>query len=239
VRLELDGITAGYGDAVVLRDVSLTVPAGRVVALLGPNGAGKTTTLSVASGLVAPSAGQVRVDGVDVAGTRPHRLAELGLCHVTEAGAIFPELTVADNLRMFARSGEERDAMARAVDALPRLGERLGQVAGTLSGGEQRMLALARVYGRSPSVVLVDEISLGLAPMLVDEIFGFLGRLAASGTSLLVVEQYVGKVLALADLVYVLVRGRIEFAGEPGEVSSADLLARYLAIDHKAGAIRG
>lgn len=238
MRLELDAVTAGYGDTTVLRDVSLTVPAGRVVALLGPNGAGKTTTLGAASGLVAPTAGQVRIDGTDVTGFRPHRLAELGLCHVTETGAIFPELTVADNLRMFARPGDERRAVERTVEALPRLGERLGQIAGTLSGGEQRMLALARVYGRQPAVVLVDEISLGLAPMLVDEIFSFLTRLAADGTGLLVVEQYVGKVLALADLVYVLVRGRITFAGEPSEVSGTDLLERYLAVAPAGGSDR-
>jgi branched-chain amino acid transport system ATP-binding protein len=187
--------------------------------------------LAVASGLLAPTAGQVRLDGVDLTGRRPHRPAANGLCHVTESGSIFAELTVAENLRMFARRSRETEALERAIAAFPRLGERLGQTAGTLSGGEQRMLALARVYGQQPDVVLIDEISLGLAPMVVDEIFEFLARLAAEGTSLLVVEQYVEKVLGLADLVYVLVRGRIVFAGEPDELSHSDLLQRYLGTE--------
>jgi branched-chain amino acid transport system ATP-binding protein len=231
VRLELKQVTAGYGDATVLRDVDLTVPAGRVVALLGPNGAGKTTTLSVASGLLRPRNGAVLLDGEDVSGWAPDRLVTRGLCHVTESGAVFPALTVADNLRMFAPAGRESEATERAIAAFPKLGQRLKQIAGTLSGGEQRMLALARVYGRAPSVVLLDEISLGLAPIVVDEIFEFLERLAAEGSSLLVVEQYVSKVLALADLAYILVRGRIVFAGEPSELGGSDLLEQYLGAE--------
>jgi branched-chain amino acid transport system ATP-binding protein len=236
MRLELQGITAGYGDNVVLRDVSLTVPAGRVIALLGANGAGKTTTLSVASGLVRPRSGRVLFDGVDVVGVSPDRLANLGLCHVTESDAIFPALTVHDNLRMFAVPGREDEAIERAISAFPKLGQRLQQIAGTMSGGEQRMLALARVYGRSPSVVLLDEISLGLAPIVVDEIFDFLARLAAEGASLLVVEQYVSRVLAIADLVYVMARGRIELASEPFELDDGDLLARYLGVEVEGSA---
>jgi branched-chain amino acid transport system ATP-binding protein len=231
VRLELDNVTAGYGDTTVLRGVSLTVPAGRVVALLGPNGAGKTTTLAAASGLLTPRAGQVRLDGVDVSGRPPHDLVKRGLCHVTESGAVFGGLTVADNLRMFAPRGREAEATERAVSAFPRLGQRLRQIAGTMSGGEQRMLALARVYGRDPKVVLLDEISLGLAPIVVDEIFEFLGRLAREGASLLVVEQYVSKVLALADFAYVLVRGSIVFAGEPFELEGSDLMEQYLGSE--------
>jgi branched-chain amino acid transport system ATP-binding protein len=236
VRLELNNVTAGYGDTTVLRDVSLTVPAGRVVALLGPNGAGKTTTLSVASGLVRPRSGTVLLDRDDVTGDTPDELVDRGLCHVTETGAVFPGLTVADNLRMFAPKGQETEAIERSVHAFPRLSERLKQVAGTMSGGEQRMLALARTYGRLPPVVLLDEVSMGLAPIVVDEIFEFLARLAADGTSLLVVEQYVSRVLAIADLVYVLVRGRIVFAGEPAELEGSDLLERYLGADVAATA---
>jgi branched-chain amino acid transport system ATP-binding protein len=231
MRLELQAVTAGYGDTTVLRDVSLTVPAGRVVALLGPNGAGKTTTLAVASSLLRPRSGRVLLDGEDVAWIPSHRLAARGLCHVTESGAIFGDLTVADNLRIFSPKDDEAAAIEQAVDAFPRLGERLRQVAGTMSGGEQRMLALARTYTQRPLVVLLDEISLGLAPIVVDEIFEFLARLAAEGTSLLVVEQYVSKVLDLADLAYVLVRGRIELAGEPAELLDSDLLARYLGSE--------
>jgi len=231
MRVDLEHVTAGYGDTTVLRDVTLSIPPGRVVALLGPNGAGKTTTLSVASGLLRPRSGSVRIDAKDRTNAPPHRLVADGLCHVTESGAIFRGLTVSDNLRMFAPPGGEKDATERALSAFPRLRQRLRQVAGTMSGGEQRMLALARVYGRSPKVVLLDEISLGLAPIVVDEIFEFLSRLAADGASLLVVEQYVSKVLAIADLVYVMVRGRIVLAGEPREIGGTELLERYLGAE--------
>jgi branched-chain amino acid transport system ATP-binding protein len=236
MRLELNKVTAGYGDTVVLRDVSLVVPQGRVVALLGPNGAGKTTLLSVASGLLDARAGRVLLGGDDLSASRPEERVDRGLCHVTESGAIFPGLTVGENLRMFSKPRQEREATERAVSAFPRLGERLRQVAGTMSGGEQRMLALARTYARQPSLILLDEISLGLAPIIVDEIFDFLGRIAAEGTSLLVVEQYVAKVLALADLAYLLVRGRIVFAGEVGELEGADIMSHYLGSETRADA---
>jgi branched-chain amino acid transport system ATP-binding protein len=228
MRLELSKVTAGYGDVVVLRDVSIVVPKGRVVALVGPNGAGKSTLLSVASGLLGARSGQVLLDNADQSGIPPEERVGRGLCHVTEGGAIFPGLTVKENLRMFAKPRAEREGMERAISAFPRLGERLGQVAGTMSGGEQRMLALARTYARQPSVILLDEVSLGLAPIIVDEIFEFLARIASEGTSLLVVEQYVAKVLALADLAYLLVRGRIVFAGEADELQGTDIMSQYL-----------
>ena len=230
MRLELDSVSAGYGDATVLRDVDLTLPAGKVVALLGPNGAGKSTTLSVASGLLRPTKGRVLLADEDVTGSAPNALVGRGLCHITESGATFPGLTVADNLRMFSPEHDD-EAMASVLEAFPRLQERSAQIAGTLSGGEQRMLALARAYLQRPSVVLLDEISLGLAPILVDEIFEHLARLARMGASLLVVEQYVRKVLAIADLVYVLVRGRIVFAGEPAEVQGSGILEQYLGAE--------
>ena len=230
MRLELGSITAGYGDATVLRDVDLTLPAGKVVALLGPNGAGKSTTLAVASGLLRPTKGRILLADEDVTGSAPNTLVRRGLCHITESGATFPGLSVADNLRMFAPRADP-DTVSSVLAAFPRLLERSTQIAGTLSGGEQRMLALARAYLQSPSVVLLDEISLGLAPIIVDEIFEHLGRLARSGASLLVVEQYVRKVLAIADLVYVLVRGRIVFAGEPAEVQASGVLEQYLGAE--------
>jgi branched-chain amino acid transport system ATP-binding protein len=229
VSLRLEGVTAGYGGSTVLQDVSLTVPAGRSVALVGANGAGKSTLLAVASGLLPARAGRVLLDGVDLGHRRPEERVALGLCHVTEGGAVFPALTVADNLRIFTPAGRAVDGVERALDAFPSLGERLGQVAGTLSGGEQRMLALARVYAAGATTILLDEVSLGLAPMLVDEVFAFLARLAGEGISLLVVEQYVGRVLELADLVYVLTRGRVAFAGEPGELDEHRLAEQYLA----------
>jgi branched-chain amino acid transport system ATP-binding protein len=229
MSIELSGVTAAYGESVVLRDIDLVVPEGRVAALLGPNGAGKTTLLSVTSGLLGPKQGSVKLAGQDITRLSPDRRAQSGLCHVTEGRSVFPGLTVADNLRMFARSGAAESEIERAVDAFPRLGERLGQVAGTMSGGEQQMLALARAYVQRSPYVLLDEVSMGLAPILVDEIFEFLRALADAGHTLLLVEQYVAKALALADLVYLLVRGRILFAGEPAELEGTDLFAHYLS----------
>jgi branched-chain amino acid transport system ATP-binding protein len=234
VRLELDGVTAAYDQTIALRDVSLTVPDGRVVALLGPNGAGKTTLLNIASGLLRPRFGRVLFDDVDVTHHRPEQRAELGMCHVTEGRSVFPGLTVTDNLKMFARPGQRADAIDRAVAAFPRLGERRSQIAGTMSGGEQQMLAIARAYVQQSPVVMLDEVSMGLAPILVDEIFAALGQLAREGHGLLIVEQYVAKALAIADLVYVLVRGRIVFAGEPAELSKTDVFAQYLGSETAA-----
>ncbi len=231
MRLELQNVTAGYGDSVALRDVSLSVPAGRAVALLGPNGAGKTTLLSVASGLVQVRSGRVLVDRQDVSHESLHRRSRRGLCHVTEGRAVFPGLDVRDNLRMFAARGEEKLGLERAVDAFPRLGERMSQIAGTMSGGEQQMLALARAYARRSPLVLLDEVSMGLAPIIVDEIFEFLGRLKDEGVSLLVVEQYAAKALAICDVAYVLVRGRVVIAGEPAEIADSDVFAHYLGGD--------
>ena len=226
--LRLEGIRAGYGQATVLRSVTLVVPDGAVVALLGPNGAGKTTLLRVASGLLRPTGGRVVLDGEDVTAAPPQRRRRLGLCHIPERGGVFADLTVAENLRLFARPGREDEAVARAVEAFPALGSRLQQAAGTLSGGEQQMVALSRVHGEESRVVLLDEVSMGLAPKLVDTIFAFLDGLARSGVSLLVVEQYVAKALGIADYVCLLDRGRTAFAGQPAELDSAGLAAHYL-----------
>jgi branched-chain amino acid transport system ATP-binding protein len=231
MKLEYRSVTAAYGETIALRAADLIVPSGKVVALLGPNGAGKTTLLSLGSGLLKPRSGRVLLDGRDITGTSPNRLVAAGLCHITEGRAVFPGLTVADNLRMFAPRRERSAAVQRAVEAFPRLGERLGQLAGTMSGGEQQMLALARAYVQRAPLILLDEVSMGLAPILVEEIFGFLGRLAREGHSLLLVEQYVAKALDLADLVYVIVRGRIVFAGEPAELIGTDIFAQYMASD--------
>lgn len=229
MRLELRSVTAGYGGTTAIRDVDLVVPSGKTVALLGPNGAGKTTTLSVASGLVMPRSGSLVVDGEDVTGISPEALVRLGMCHITEGRSIFPGLSVRENLRMFAPlSGRATEATERAIEAFPILGERLNQVAGTMSGGQQQMLALARAYARQAPLVLLDEVSLGLAPLVVDEIFTFLRKLVAEGSGLLLVEQYASKALALADIVYLMARGRVVFVGEPTELIGSDLFARYL-----------
>ncbi|HUE09097.1 MAG TPA: ABC transporter ATP-binding protein [Acidimicrobiales bacterium] len=226
--LELRNICAGYGTGRVLENVNLSVPDGAVVALLGPNGAGKTTLLKVMSGLLRPTSGRVLLDGVDVTGASPFELARAGVCHVPEGRGIFPTLSVADNLRLQAPRSVDRRAVELAAAVFPRLEQRRNQLAGTMSGGEQQMLALSRAYVAEPATVLLDEVSMGLAPLIVDEIFGYLRRLASEGISLLVVEQYVARALDLADYVYILNRGRIRFAGEPAEVGDQTVLESYL-----------
>ena len=226
--LELKHITAGYDTGTVLRDVSLTVPDNAVVALLGPNGAGKTTLLRVASGLLRPTSGQMLLDGKDVTGNRPFELSRAGVCHVPEGRGIFPSLSVRDNLQLQASSSGTKAAFTKATTTFPRLGERRDQIAGTMSGGEQQMLALSHAYVSDPSVVLLDEVSMGLAPKIVEEIFEYLHELARQGQALLLVEQYVSRALQLADYVYILDRGRISFAGEPGEISEETIMNSYL-----------
>ncbi|MCU1692078.1 MAG: transporter ATP-binding protein [Frankiales bacterium] len=226
--LELRNVTAGYDTGVVLRDVSLVVPDNAVVALLGPNGAGKTTLLRVASGLLQPSSGQILVDGEDVTGQRPHGMAKRGVVHVPEGRGIFPSLTVNDNIQLQAKAGGFKKALKTAADVFPKLGQRSFQTAGTMSGGEQQMLALNYAYVSDPRVVLLDEVSMGLAPKIVEEIFGYLQDLARAGNSLLLVEQYVTRALALADYVYILDRGRVTFSGEAGEVDEETMMNAYL-----------
>jgi branched-chain amino acid transport system ATP-binding protein len=228
LMLELRELSAGYGTTRVLHDITLVVPAGSVVALLGANGAGKTTMLRVAAGLLPAQSGELLVNGRNVTGAPPHELVKHGVCHIPEGRGVFQGLTVRENIVVQSQRGQEQAAVAKAAEAFPILGKRLNQVAGTMSGGEQQMLALAKAYVQNPTTVLLDEVSMGLAPIIVDEIFEFLHRLAAGGASLLLVEQYVTKALALADYVYLLQKGEIVFAGEPGELDGEDLFARYL-----------
>jgi branched-chain amino acid transport system ATP-binding protein len=228
VALALRNVVAGYGSTTVLRDVTITLPAGSVVALLGANGAGKTTLLRVASGLVRPASGQITVDETRLTGRPPHEFAQHGVCHVPEGRSIFRTMTVRDNLLLQARRGDEVDGLARAVEAFPVLGQRLDQVASTLSGGEQQMLAMCRSYLADARFILLDEVSLGLAPRVVDEIYAFFGRLTEGGASLLIVEQYVARALRLADYVYVLNRGRMAFVGEPAEVQTSAVFSAYV-----------
>ncbi len=230
--LRLEGIHAGYAGSTVLRGVNLLVPPSSVVALLGPNGAGKTTLLRVASGLLRPSSGQVLLDGEDVSRLAPNQLVKRGVCHVPEGRGIFPSLSVRENLILQAKPGTESESIEKAVSAFARLGERLGQQAGTMSGGEQQMLALARAWVQNPRFVLLDEVSMGLAPKIVDEIFEFLQLIASQGASLLLVEQYVTRALAAADYVYLLGRGTVTFAGEPGELDADALAEQYIAAAH-------
>ncbi len=226
--LELHDIVGGYGSTTVLRGVSVSVPAGSVVALLGPNGAGKSTTMRMASGLLRPSGGRVVFDGVDITRLGPNRRARLGICHIIEGRSIFPSLTVQENLLLQSSKKSSRaDVLAETADAFPVLAGRRRQIAGTLSGGEQQMLSLMRAYLAKPRVVLVDEASLGLAPLVVDSIFEFLGRIAAAGVSLLVVEQYVSRALALAETVYLLNQGSIVFGGPTDDLDEDQIFALY------------
>lgn len=227
----LIGVDAGYSGTQVLRDVEVHVPDGSVVALLGANGAGKTTALRVACGAVRPTRGDVLLDGHVLTGSAPHEITRRGVCHVPEGRGIFPSLSVRENLLLQSPRGQEDDAVQRAVETFPVLGRRLEQLAGTMSGGEQQMLALSRAYVQQARVVLLDEVSMGLAPKVVDEIFTFLVSLAATGASLLLVEQYVSKALELSDYVYLLDRGRVVFAGEPAELADQDVFARYLGTE--------
>jgi branched-chain amino acid transport system ATP-binding protein len=226
--LELHDIVGGYGSTTVLRGVSVSVPAGSVVALLGPNGAGKSTTMRMASGLLRPSAGRVVFDGDDVTRVSPSRRAQLGICHIIEGRSIFPSLTVQENLLLQTPRGMSKaEVLEQVADAFPALADRRRQIAGTLSGGEQQMLSLMRAYLAKPRVVLVDEASLGLAPLVVDSIFEFLGRIAAAGVSLLVVEQYVNRALELAETVYLLNQGSIVFGGPTADLDEEQIFALY------------
>ena len=230
VALELVDVHAAYGPFRALFGVSFAVPVGGVCALLGPNGAGKTTVARVASGLVAPTSGAVRVAGVDMTGRPTWRFARLGVAHAVEGRSVFASLSVEDNLRLaFRRSlgaaGVE-GGLQRAYGSFPRLGERRRQEAGTLSGGEQRMLALARVLGDPPRVLIADELSLGLAPVIVDEVYATLATIRDAGTSLLIVEQQVPRAMALADVVVVLGKGAVRYAGPAQEIG--DLVEELL-----------
>jgi branched-chain amino acid transport system ATP-binding protein len=229
--LVLDGVRAGYGRTQVLRGIDLVVPDGSVVALLGANGAGKTTLLRTAAGLLPATEGRILLDGENLTTTSPNRRVKHGLCLIPEGRGVFPSLTVADNITIQSVRGREAEAVERATAAFPRLGQRLRQLAGTMSGGEQQMLALARAYVQSPRVVLLDEVSMGLAPKVVDEIFEFLGRLAAEGASLLLVEQYVTRALEIANYVYLLNKGDVAFAGEPCELDADEVFASYAGAD--------
>jgi branched-chain amino acid transport system ATP-binding protein len=228
VALSLDRITAGYGAAVVLRDVDLTVPTGTVAALLGPNGAGKTTLLRAAAGLLRIQAGAVRSHGADLTGRPADDVARHGVCLIPEGRGVFPSLTVRQNLRLFAPERRSAEALERTADFFPALVRHLDQAAGSLSGGEQQMLALSRAIVSDARVILVDEASMGLAPIMVDQVFAFLARIAAEGASLLVVEQYVHRALEIASHVYLLNRGRIVFAGPPADLAADDLFRRYV-----------
>ncbi|MFP5255214.1 MAG: ABC transporter ATP-binding protein [Acidimicrobiia bacterium] len=226
--LELEGLRAGYGRIEVLRGVDLVVPAGTMVALLGPNGSGKTTTLAAVSGQIRPSAGRVRMGGVDVTGAGADALARAGVCTIPEGRGVFPNLTVDENLLMFTHAGVARSHVQDvAFDHFPRLRERRRLLAGNLSGGEQQMLALVRALATRPALLLLDELSMGLAPMVVEELYGQVAAITETGVAILVVEQFASFVLGVADQVAVMINGEIRAAGRPEEMAS-QLQGAYL-----------
>ena len=226
--LELVGVRAAHGRVEVLHGVDLSVEAGSVFALLGANGAGKTTTLNVLAGLHPPSAGDVIIAGRRVNGARPDDLARRGLCLVPEGRGVFPNLTVRENLLMATHTGRSVSEVEDVAYArFPRLSDRRAQAAGTLSGGEQQMLALARGLACDPAVLLLDELSMGLAPMVVADLYEKVAGIAEDGVTILVVEQFAKAVLGVADRAAIMINGRVATIGRPDELSG-ELSAAYL-----------
>ena len=215
IELALRGVRAGYGAVEVLHGIDLDLPQGALTALLGPNGAGKTTLLSVLAGLQPLRGGRITWDGVDVSGAPADARARAGMTLIPERRGVFPELSVAENLEIFA--GDDRSAQV-AIEAFPVLGQRLSQRAGSLSGGEQQMLAMSRALLKRPRLLLLDEISFGLAPRVTRQLFDVVTDLARRGTTVVLVEQYLSDALRMSDVVYVLARGDVVFAGEPAEL---------------------
>jgi branched-chain amino acid transport system ATP-binding protein len=231
--LRVEGLSVSYGRTEALRGIDLAVEPGQVVCLIGANGAGKTTAMRALSGLVRPRAGRIVFDGADITFWPPHRIAAAGLRQVPEGRQIFAELTVAENLTLGAWTLSDRAETARrrsaVLDRFPRLSERAGQLAGSLSGGEQQMLALGRALMGGPSLLLLDEPSMGLAPLLVEEIFAIVAALKAEGTTILLVEQNASAALDVADYAYVLETGRIVLSGPAADVAgNPAVLAAYL-----------
>lgn len=212
MSLELEHIDAGYGRVQVLWDITLRVEPGTIVALIGPNGAGKSTLLRAATGMIATSKGRVRMGGRDLTGASIETIARSGVAHVPEGRRLFAGLSVRDNLRLggFHKRNEE---LAPVLQLFPRLGERLDQIAGSMSGGEQQMCAIARAMMSRPAFLLIDELSLGLAPLIVDEILARLPDIVAGGTGVLLVEQDAGAALEAAEHAYVLENGKIALHG--------------------------
>jgi branched-chain amino acid transport system ATP-binding protein len=228
--LELGQVTAGYGEFTALWDVSLTVRPGEAVAVVGPNGAGKTTLLRVISGLVRARAGALLWDGRSLDGLAAHQIVAQGIAHVPEGRRIFPKLSVEENLKMGGYLGAARrhfrETRARVFELFPVLAERRRQLAGTLSGGEQQMLAIGRALMCRPRLILLDEPSMGLAPVMVLRLFELIRRVREEGYTILIVEQNVRQVLALVDRAYLLEVGRIRMEGRSQELLGQDFVRK-------------
>jgi branched-chain amino acid transport system ATP-binding protein len=227
--LELKDVRAAYDAITVLHGIDLSVSAGQVVALLGPNGAGKTTTLNVAAGNHPVKSGQLWLGGRDATGMALGDVARSGVCLIPEGRGVFPNLTVRENLQMMTFTGRSREEIEEiAFNRFPILGKRASQTAGTMSGGEQQMLALTRGLATDPAVLLLDELSMGLAPLIVAELYEQVAEIARQGVAVLVVEQFAAAVLDYADHAAVLVRGRVEHQGRPDDEFKKELAALYL-----------
>jgi len=239
--LQIENLVAGYGKVRVLQEISIHVPKGQLVTLIGSNGAGKTTTLRAVSGMIRPDSGEIRLDGRNIAGLPSHEITRLGLAHSPEGRRVFATLSVTDNLLLgaFPRltgarpKGDVDQDLGRMFELFPRLQERRTQLAGTLSGGEQQMLAMARALMLKPEVLLLDEPSMGLAPRLVEEVFATIARLKAASITMLLVEQFAAAALEVADFGYVLENGRLTVSG-PAAVLRNDpaVRAAYLGGGH-------
>jgi len=232
--LDVEGLEVHYGEARAVFGVDLKIAPGEVLAVLGPNGAGKSSLAAAITGRVSAAAGTVRIAGHDVTKRSASQISRLGVAYVPEERAIFPHLSVADNLRVLLRYAVPRDdraeAVERALELFPVLGERRRQQAGTLSGGEQQMLSLARMLAAPPKLLIADEMSLGLAPRLVDLVFDSLRRARDEGVTILLIEQYVERALGLANNAVILRRGRIGWSG-PASAAHNELVAGYLGSE--------
>ena len=233
--LELRSIDAGYGSFQALFGVGLEVRAGEAVGVIGPNGAGKTTLMRVISGLIRPRRGSLEMEGADILATQAHRIVSLGIAHVPENRRLFPRLSVEDNLKMGAYMASARGKFAERLesvfDLFPRLKERRHQMAGTMSGGEQQMCAIGRALMSSPKLLLLDEPSAGLAPVVVQQVFELVRRIRASGLTVLIVEQNVQQVLRIVDRAYLLEAGSIRASGTAAEVRGTDTIKQaYLGV---------
>jgi branched-chain amino acid transport system ATP-binding protein len=233
--LELKSVDAGYDTFQALFGVSLEVKAGEAVGVIGPNGAGKTTLMRVISGLIRPRAGQITFEGADVLKTPPHRIVSLGIAHVPENRRLFPRLTVEDNLRMGAFMPEARKRFTERLEVVfelfPRMKERRGQLAGTMSGGEQQMCAIGRALMSDPKLLLLDEPSAGLAPVVVQQVFELVKKIRANGLTVLIVEQNVQQVLKVVDRAYLLEAGTIRSSGTSADMLASDTIKQaYLGV---------
>ena len=233
--LDLKSVDAGYGSFQALFCVSLEVKAGEAVGVIGPNGAGKTTLMRAISGLIRPNKGSISMQGSDVLATPAHRIVSLGIGHVPENRRLFPKLTVNDNLKMGAYMQDARARYAERLefvfDLFPRLKERRHQMAGTMSGGEQQMCAIGRALMSSPKLLLLDEPSAGLAPVVVQQVFELVNRIRTSGLTVLIVEQNVQQVLRVVDRAYLLEAGSIRASGTSAEIMRTDIVKQaYLGV---------